>query len=209
VAVIKINYRKSRKQIKVTARYIQHRPGRDGERRTRQFSGLDGPLTRDDLYDLIDNAPKGTNFFRLVISPDPRKEDTERDLDLRAVTEHMLSALGEKLGQQIAYAGAIHDDHAPHRHVHVIALIQGKLTREHFTLLREHATEVALLQRRERDLARGIVREEPAPGRTFPRGRDLSIPAGGGSGPAKRSNRCVVCGQEHCLLHDLELELER
>jgi hypothetical protein len=203
VAIVKATYTKSRKQIKASARYIQHRPGKDGERRTRQFFGLDGPLTRTQVYDLIDNAPKGTNFFRLVISPDPRREDTARDLDLRDITEQTLAALAEKLGRHIEYAGVLHDDHAPHRHVHVIALIQGKLTREHFKLLRESATLAAVSQRRERDLARGIL--HPVPGRRPARAPVLG---GGGFVPTKHSKRCHVCGMENCRLHDLDLELE-
>jgi chromosome segregation and condensation protein ScpB len=208
VAIVKASYTKSRAGIKASVRYIQNRPGYEGERLTRTLFGIDGPLTRDQVYQMIDEAPKGTNFFRLILSPDPLAEDGQKDLHLRELTERVMVALAEELQQQIQYVGAIHDDHAAHRHVHVIALIQGKLTREHFRLMRKVATEAALLQRRERDLIRGIVREEPAAKhRIFPRGPDPAIPAGGGA--MRYVPRCVVCGQENCLLHDLELELER
>ena len=36
---------------------------------------------------MIDRAEKGSVFFRLVISPDPKKEDKDQDLHLRDVTE--------------------------------------------------------------------------------------------------------------------------
>jgi chromosome segregation and condensation protein ScpB len=208
VAIVKASYTKSQAGIKASVRYIQNRPGHEGERLTRTLFGIDGPLTRDQVYQMIDDAPKGTNFFRLILSPDPRGEDSEKDLHLRELTERVMVALAEELQQQIQYVGAIHDDHTAHRHVHVIALIQGKLTREHFRLMRKVATEVALLQRRERDLIRGVVREEPASKqRIFPRGPDPAIPAGGG--PMRHVPRCPACGQENCLLHDLELELEQ
>src|SRR3954447_16886381 len=90
VAIVKASYTKARSRIKASIRYIQHRPGRDGERLNRQLFGVDGALTREEAYELIDAAEKGTNFFRLVISPDPRREDSGRDLNLREVTEEAL-----------------------------------------------------------------------------------------------------------------------
>jgi chromosome segregation and condensation protein ScpB len=207
VAIVKASYTKSRAGIKASVRYIQNRPGYEGQRLTRTLFGIDGPLTRDQVYQMIDEAPKGTNFFRLILSPDPLAEDGQKDLHLRELTERVMVALAEELQQQIQYVGAIHDDHAAHRHVHVIALIQGKLTREHFRLMRKVATEAALLQRRERDLIQGIIREKPQSAVIFP--NKPAPPAQGGGSPTRNINRCVVCGQENCLLHDLELELER
>lgn len=200
MAIVKATYTKSRKKIKASVRYIQHRPGLDGERRKRTLFGLDGPLNRQEVYTLVDQATKGTTFFRLVISPDPRREDTERDLNLRQITEQTLLQLSKELGQQVHYAGVIHDDHAPHRHVHVIALVKGKLTREHFRLLRGAATEAALVQRQERDLARGISRGSRAAG---------SQPPPGGGGSWSKITRCGICGLENCLLHDDVLQLEQ
>jgi len=34
---------------------------------------------------MFDAAQKGTNFFRLVISTDPKREDTYKDLQMRAI----------------------------------------------------------------------------------------------------------------------------
>src|SRR3954453_8339968 len=79
VAIVKVSYTKARSRIKASVRYIQHPPGQDGERLSRQLFGVDGALTRDEAYELIDQAEKGTTFFRLVISPDPRREDAGRD----------------------------------------------------------------------------------------------------------------------------------
>ena len=203
MAIVKANYTKHRGKIKASVRYIQHRPGRDGERLTRLLFGKDGAMTRDEAYQLIDQAPKGTRFYRLVISPDPRREDTDKDLNLREITEQTIGKLAEKRGIPIQYIGAIHDDHRPHRHVHVIALIQGRLTREHFKLLRQQATELSQFQRLERDQARGIIRGKDEAGKTGPLLSD-----GGGSTVASDmvSNHCPMCGAINCLIHDQGLD---
>jgi hypothetical protein len=203
VAIVKVSYTRSKAKIKASVRYIQHRPGKAGERQERSFFGIDGALTRDDVYKLIDQAAKGTTFFRLILSPDPRGEDSDRDLNLREITEQTLLALAEELGQRIEYAGVIHDDHAPHRHVHVVALILGELTREHFQLLRKTATEAALFQRRERDLARGIT-ERKSPAAAL---RPPASPGGGGGSPTRKPQTCSICGMQNCLIHENGLEL--
>ena len=160
MAVIKANYVKrgkgDRGRAKATIRYITHRPGRDGEKLTRQLFGYDGALTKEQAYRMIDDAGRGTLFYRIVLSPAPKREDRFRDLNLSEITIHTMLALEERLGKQIQFVAAIHDDHSPHRHVHTLVLVQGaRLTREDFQALREAATEQALSQRRLRDRIRG------------------------------------------------------
>ncbi len=159
MAIVKANYTKSTANAKASVRYIQHRTGKDGQKTYRKLFGIDGELEREEAYTIIDEAKKGTRFFRFVISPDPKLEDIGKDLALREITEKTILCLGKQLQQTIQFVGAIHNDHAPHRHVHVIALVPGKLTRNDFALLRETATEESLFQRRERDLAQGIKQE--------------------------------------------------
>jgi hypothetical protein len=159
MAVVKANYVKrgkgERGRAKATIRYIQHRRDREGERVTRTLFGYDGALTREQAYTMIDEAPqKGTLFYRIVLSPAPAREDRYKDLDLTDVTIHTMLALEERLGKQIQFVASLHDDHSPHRHVHTLVLVQGKLTREDFQALRIEATERALSQRRQRDLIR-------------------------------------------------------
>jgi hypothetical protein len=160
MAVVKANYVKRGKgekgRAKATIRYITHRRDRDNQTVTRKLFGFDGELTREQAYRMIDEAPqKGNIFYRIVISPAPRQEDRYRDLDLESLTLDTILKLEERIGKQVQFAGAIHDDHSPNRHVHTLVLVQGKrLTREDFQALRETATEHALAQRRIRDQIR-------------------------------------------------------
>jgi hypothetical protein len=89
------------------------------------------------------------------VSPDPNKEDMRRDLHLREVTEKTMQALRERLKQEVAWVAAEHDDRAPNRHVHVVAVVRGRLHPRDFQAMRERATEASLSQRKEHDLTRG------------------------------------------------------
>jgi hypothetical protein len=156
MAIVKATYTRSRAGAKASIRYIEHRPGKEGAKITRNLFGIDGLMRRAQAYRLIDEAPKGSTFYRFVISPDPRKEDMRRDLHLREVTEKTMQTLGERLKQEVAWIAAEHDDHAPNRHVHVVAVVKGRLHPRDFQAMRQRATEAALFQRKERDLvARG------------------------------------------------------
>jgi hypothetical protein len=231
VAIVKASYTDSVSKIKKTVKYIQHRAGRDGERMTRTLFGVDGVLTREEVYQLIDEAPEGAYFYHLKISPDPRREDSDRSLSLREITDNALFALSQKLHYHVEYAGAIHDDHTPIRHVHVIAMTWGKLDRSDLKVLRESATEAALLQRRERDGERRSIsrdgrrsisqskekvaaplREEkvvaPLRGkRVVPPLREGRRRTGRGH-RYKPPKRCVFCGQENCKEHNVDIDLQ-
>src|SRR2546428_57184 len=103
---------------------------------------------------MIDESQKGSLFFRFVISPDPKQEDTGKDLFLREITEKTMQSLEDRLQREVQWVAAEHDDHAPHRHVHVLAIVSGRLQVQDFQALRQTATEACLEQRQERDLAR-------------------------------------------------------
>jgi hypothetical protein len=154
MAIVKARYTKSSAGAKASIRYIEHRPGKDGAKVTRTLFGVDGAMGRRQAYRMIDEAEKGSVFFRFVISPDPKQEDTEHDLRLQEVTEKTMQTLEQRLHQQVQWVAAEHDDHAPHRHVHVIAVVAGRLNAQDFQALRQTATEQALFQRKERDLLR-------------------------------------------------------
>lgn len=154
MAIVKATYTKSANMAKAAIRYIQHRAGREGEKVTRELFGIDGFMDRQHAYRMIDEAAKGTAYFRLVISPDPEKEDTEKDLHLAELTQQTMLTLEDRLSKEVPYVAVEHDDHAPHRHVHILALVKGRLTTQDFQAMRQTATDAALFQRQERDQAR-------------------------------------------------------
>jgi hypothetical protein len=107
---------------------------------------------------MIDAAPqKGRYYYRIIISPDPRREDSYRDLDLRTLTIATMLKLEERYGKPIQFIAAIHDDHSPHRHVHTLVILNGRrLTRADFASLRAHARNRSLTQRRFLDRRRRL-----------------------------------------------------
>src|SRR5438094_1737632 len=140
MAIVKATYTKSKKVAKATIRYNQYRPGKEKTPTTRTLFGIDGAMGRWQAYRMIDEAEKGSVFFRFIISPDPKQEDTQQDLRLREVTEQTMDALEERLHNQVSWVAAVHDDHAPHRHVHVVAVVAGRLNAQDFESLRQAAT---------------------------------------------------------------------
>ena len=151
MAIFKATYTSNAAGAKATIRYIEHRPGRNNAKITRTLWGIDGKMERQEAYRMIDESQKGSVFFRFVISPDPVKEDTHKDIYLRDITEQTMLTLEDRLQRQIQWVAATHDDHAPHRHVHVLAILPKRLQVHDLKILREAATEAALEQRQQRD----------------------------------------------------------
>jgi hypothetical protein len=202
MAVIKASFTRSPGAAKAYVRYISHRPGKDGERTTRELFGIDGRLSKLQAYQLIDRGGRGTRFYRIALSPDPRKEDRLKDLDLREITEQTMMQLQARLqdrltGTAIQFLAAIHADHTAVRHVHILALIPGKLGREDLATLRQVATEAALSKRQERDRHQAQARRDaPRHGRSRLSKRDTSWERGF-RGPARArptGPTCPNCG---------------
>jgi hypothetical protein len=171
MAIVKNNYVKRGSgqlaRVKASLRYITHRPGKDKERMYRELFGHDGVMDKDQAYRMFDEAQKGTNFFRFVISPDPKREDKFRDLHMREIAKKTIQHLEDKLNLQgeIQFVAAIHNDHTWIRHIHAIALVPKKLTREEFQVFKDLwqvATEEALSQRQQLDQVREAQRERTA-----------------------------------------------
>jgi hypothetical protein len=106
MAIVKANYVQrgvgEKGRAKATIRYIQHRRDRDGEKVTRTLFGRDGEMDRQDAYRIIDEAGKGSIFYRFIISPDPRREDRNHDLDMRDITTQTIQALEDLIGLNLA-----------------------------------------------------------------------------------------------------------
>ncbi|SRR6266536_964443 len=154
MAIVKANYTRQGRAAKASARYTQNRPGKDGARVVRTLFKADGKVEREEVYTMIDQAAKGSYFFRFVISPDPKSEDRDKDLSLRELTEKTLASLEARFRQPLQWVATIHADHAEHRHIHAIVIVPERLNKQDFQLLRGAASEEALEQRRQLALAR-------------------------------------------------------
>ena len=85
MAVVRItSYTRNRGAAKASIRYITHRPGKDGRVTARSLYTTDGEVTKLDAYQMIDEAKKGSVFFRIVISPDKQNEEPLSLADNRA-----------------------------------------------------------------------------------------------------------------------------
>jgi hypothetical protein len=151
MAIIKATFTKSQGAAKANIRYISHRPASDGTKAKRELWTSDGTISPKQAYQLIDDASPNTTYYRLALSPDPKREDGPKDLRLRLVTESMMQLLDDRFNASIPWVAATHENHSPHRHVHILALLPRKLTRDDLLALRTQATEVCQQQRLERD----------------------------------------------------------
>ncbi|MGH8651256.1 MAG: hypothetical protein ACREYE_03290 [Gammaproteobacteria bacterium] len=198
MAVVKANYVKrgtgEKGRAKATIRYITHRRDRDNHTVTRDLFGYDGKLSKQHAYKMIDEAPRGTIFYRFVLSPDPKREDRYKDLSLSEITINTILKLEERLGKHAQFVATLHDDHSPHRHVHALVLVQRKLTRADFQALRLEATERALSQRRARD----PIREHHLR-RSFRRTRRQSSKSPSQAAPVYQSYTCRLCNYTQAL----------
>ena len=154
MAIVKANYTRQGSVAKASVRYIENRPGKDGARVVRTLFNADGKVGRADVYTMIDQADKHSYFFRLVISPDPQREDSDKNLRLRELTELTIKSLEDRFQRPLQWVAAIHADHTEHRHIHAIAIVPERLQVPDFQQMRSAATEEALAQRRHLDLAR-------------------------------------------------------
>jgi hypothetical protein len=176
MAVVRANYCKKgvseRKIARANICYIQTRPGRDKERQSRLLFGPSGTMGRHEAYQCITEAPKGSYFYRLKLSPDPKTEDRKRDVSMHKLTRAMMKGLEKRLKTAIAWAAALHNDHTDIRHVHILAVIPRRLQTYELEFLIREATALSLVQRRLLD--RGVSRlpwQEDAPMRPLKMGK--------------------------------------
>jgi hypothetical protein len=201
MANIIATYTRDRGAAKANIRYITRRPGRDKEKIIRPLFGLDGVMSKEEAYRMIDEAGEGVYFYRLVLSPDPEGEDTKRDLRMRELTLKTMQELDTRLNKSLVWAGALHADHAPHRHIHILAISPRRLYRQDFKELRITATQESLSQRRALDYDR-----EPKPHKRLAHSysvkfdstkRETSSHMRGGSQPSMHICICPKCGAHH------------
>jgi len=154
MTIVKANYTRTVRTAKASVRYIENRLSRDGAKIQRTLFNADGKVERGDAYIMIDQAATGSYFFRLVISPDPQREDSDKNLQLRDLTEKAIASLEDRFQRPLQWVAEIHADRAEYRHVHAIAIVPKRLQAQDFHRMRSAATQEALEQLRQLDLAR-------------------------------------------------------
>src|SRR5918993_2656393 len=136
MAIVKAKYVRSSPRIKAHLRYITHRRGGEGERISRPLFGRDGALSKQQIYDMIDKARRGTVFHKFVINFHPVKEDTRKDLNLWELTRKTLEQIKTQFGASVPFVATIHDDHTLLRHIHGFFIVEGKLNKEEFAKIK-------------------------------------------------------------------------
>lgn len=154
MAIVKATYTRKGGAAKAAVRYIENRPGKDGAKIHRTLFTADGKVERDEVYTMIDQADNNSYFFRLVISPDPQREDSSKNLSLREITDKTIQSLENRFQQPLQWVAAVHADHTDTRHIHAIAIVPERLNVQDFQRMRSAATEEAREQRRHLDLIR-------------------------------------------------------
>jgi hypothetical protein len=217
MAVVTLKYTRNKQEIKAHLRYFTHRSGRENEKISRTIFTNVGLTDKRDFYRQVATVGRGTVFFKFVISPDPKREDSLKDLDLPFITRRTIRKLEKAVGRRFFFVAAVHN-HTPIRHIHGIFLVSGRLSKEQFRLLQEvaraEATSGALLLRRARDLALQHPRYQ-----ALASGRRLLIRGRGGARVPKVQPGCRTCGfgefggipayKTHCPLCRTSLKEER
>jgi len=158
MAIVKLKYTTGRNAIKAHLRYIVHRPGKELERPTRElFQHNYLSVTKQEAYDLLNAAPRGTIFYKMTINCHPQREDTHKDLDLQYIASLTVREMQLRIGRMVPFIATMHNGHATTdlRHIHAICLVQGRLSKEDFAKLKtlwQVASAEVRLQRRMRDL---------------------------------------------------------
>jgi predicted Zn-ribbon and HTH transcriptional regulator len=136
MAIVKAKYIRGKSRIKAHLRYITHRRGFDEERITRPLFGRDGPLSKLQIYAMIDAARPGAVFQKFVINFHPVKEDTYKDLNLWELTRNTLEHIKTQPGDSVPFVATIHDDHTLLRHIRGFFIVEGRLSKEEFAKIK-------------------------------------------------------------------------
>src|ERR671916_1953217 len=136
MAIVKAKYVRGKSRIKAHLRYITHRRGLDVGRITRPLFGRDGPLSKLQIYEMIDAVRRGAFFHKFVINFHPTKEDTRKDLNLGDITRKTLEQIKTQFGNSVPFVATIHDDHTALRHIHGFFIVEGRLSKEEFAKIK-------------------------------------------------------------------------
>jgi hypothetical protein len=112
MAVVTLKYIRDKEQIKANLRYFTHRKGCEQEKITRAIFTNVGETDKQEFYRQVKDAGRGTVFFKFMISPDPKREDSSKDLDLPYITRRTIRKLEQAIGRRLYFVAAVHNaDH--------------------------------------------------------------------------------------------------
>ena len=152
-AVVKARYGRGGGAIgaaKAHVRYMAHRPDPWGNVPYRELWSVDERVDKRSAYDALDRAgADGSYVYRLVLSPDPREQDADQDLDLRAWSAATMDEAAAAHPGLRWFATEHHDQ--DHRHVHVVALSRQRFDVDDFRAMRRAADDNAREQLRQRE----------------------------------------------------------
>jgi ribosomal protein L35 len=223
------------KRVKLTAKdqakeavgYNAHRVGKEKEKMDRELLGHDGKLTEEQVLKMIDDAPKNMLFWLMILSPDPNRENKDKNVNLWQLTKKLVEWLEVKLDREIPFILAEHNDHTNIAHTHVILLIERYGREKPITVpvinqMRELAAGQAMAKQLGKAQARelvarsarqqGFVQLPPPSGRReHDQARSLIGTSGGRArrGGGHHLNLCDECGRPWWRGHECEEEEER
>jgi hypothetical protein len=139
-----------------TLGYNAHRVDKEKQRMERILFGNGGLLTEEQAMRTIDEASKKIYFFRMILNPDPKTEDRDKNTDLWKLTKELVQWLEQTLEREIPFIAAEHDDHTDLKHIHAILLIERVGREKMITVpiinqMRELASGRALQQQQGRE----------------------------------------------------------
>lgn len=145
--VVKINYRTSeqngQKSVMSSVTYYAHRRDTQGQQVSRNgFSRDQDDLDLQAMKAVIENAD-GTYYYRVVLSPGAPRDS---DVDLKEWTRDLMLELEGKHGD-FPYVAIEHRDQTDYAHVHLVMVLDQKLTRVELDQLRDAGTELYELRR--------------------------------------------------------------
>jgi hypothetical protein len=166
--IIKLNYQTEQQGGQKSAlgsiSYYAHRRDMDGQQVSRMgFSRDRDDLTTQEMRDVIEKGG-GDYYYRMVLSPGTEKDTS---LDLKDWTRDLMLELEGKHGE-FPYVAIEHRDQTDHAHVHIVMVLDQKLTRAELNQMREAGTMMHELRRdwyepsQVRDADRFVAREPVA-----------------------------------------------
>jgi hypothetical protein len=141
-SVIKANYRHASAGGRAVAakavNYYAHRRDREGNLVSRDgFSRDEDGLDVEAMRAIIRQA-EGNYYYRVMMSPG---DDKDTHVDLKEWTRDSLLALEKDYGE-FTYVAVEHRDQTDHAHVHVVMVLDKKLSKEDLENLRDTATRL-------------------------------------------------------------------